>query len=101
MSDPHDDIAARFRAFAEATASGDVEAFRALAVHDVPPETDLFAKNSERVRQHGWTLRLREIRQEGDVAEVRFELLDKDGASVDEGLVIFTEERDGWRVRAL
>lgn len=101
MSDPHDDIAARFRAFADATARGDVEAFKALCVHDVPPETELFVANSERVRQHGWSLRLREIKQEGDVAEVRFEVVDASGASVDEGLVILTEEHDGWRVRAL
>ena len=101
MSDPHDDIAARFRAFAAAATSGDVEAFKALCVHDVPPETELFLTNSERVRRHGWTLRLREIKQEGDVAEVRFEAVDPGGAAVDEGLVIFTEEHDGWRVRAL
>lgn len=101
MSDPHADIAARFRAFADAAASGDLEAFQALCVQDMPPETDLFRANSERLRAHGWTLRLREIQQEGDVAEVRFDVVGEGGVRVDEGLVIFTEEHDGWRVRAL
>lgn len=101
MSAPHDEVASRFRAFADATAEGDVDAFKALCVQDVPPETELFLANSERVRQHGWTLRLKEIKQEGDVAEVRFEVVGADGAPVDEGLVILTEEHDGWRVRAL
>lgn len=101
MSDPHEDIAARFRAFADATARGDVEAFKALCVDDVPPETELFLANSDRLREHGWTLRLKEIKQEGDVAEVRFEAVDQDGGAVDEALVILTEEHDGWRVRAL
>lgn len=101
MSDPHADVAARFRAFADVVSSGDVEAFEALCVDDVPPETELFLANSARVREHGWTLRLKEIKQEGDVAEVRFTLVDEGGAAVDEGLVIFTEEPGGWRVRAL
>lgn len=101
MSDPHAEVAARFRAFADAAASGDVEAFKALCVQDVPPEVDLFRANSERLQAAGATLRIKEIRQEGDVAEVRFDVVDGGGQAIDEGLVILTEEHDGWRVRAL
>lgn len=101
MADPHDDIAARFGDFARASKSGDVEAFKALCVDDLPPETELFLANSERVQKHGWSLKLKEIKQEGDVAEVSFEAIDQDGGAVDEALVIFTEEHNGWKLRSL
>lgn len=101
MTDPHDDIAARFHDFAKASKSGDVEAFKSLCVTDVPPETELFLANSDRVQKHGWQLQLKEIKQEGDVAEVSFHAIDPQGGFVDEGLVIFTEESDGWKLRSL
>lgn len=99
--DPHDEIAERFKAFAQAAATGDVDAFRELCVEDAPPETQLFLANSEKVREHGWGMKLRRIEQEGEVAEVTFEITDTDGSVVDEAVVTFSEEADGWRIRSL
>jgi hypothetical protein len=100
-TDPHDEIAARFAAFKRAVEQGDTDAYRALCVEDAPAETQLFEQNSEKVREHGWKLRLRRIEQEGEVAEVGFEVLTKDGEVVDDAVVTFTEEADGWRIRSL
>ncbi len=101
MTDPHDDIAARFRAFAAAATSGDVDAFKALCVEDAAPQIELFRKNSARVREHGWTLKLRRIEQEGELAELTFEALDREGRVVDEAKLTFSEEHDGWKLRSL
>lgn len=101
MTDPHDAIAAHFRSFAAAAERGDVDAFKELCASDVPAETQLFLANSERVQEHGWTLKLRRIDQQGEVAEVTFEAVNGQGQHVDEGTVTFTEEHDGWKIRSL
>jgi hypothetical protein len=100
-SDPHDEIAAQFSRFAAAVASSDVDAFEALCVNDAPPEVDLFQRNAEKVAAEGWKLRIKRIDQEGEVAEVTFDLVAADGEVIDEGLVTFTEEASGWLIRAL
>ena len=99
--DPHDEIADHFATFAAAVATGDTDAYRALCVEDAPPETPLFEANSEKVREHGWQLKLRRIEQEGEMAELTFEVVDGAGDIVDEATVTFTEEADGWRIRSL
>ncbi len=101
MPDPHDLIAEAFAVFARAVQDGDLQAFEALCVEDAPPETELFARNSEKLRAAGWSMRILRIDQEGAVAEVGFELLDSSGQVVDEASVTFTEESQGWRLRAL
>ena len=101
MSDPHDEIAAQFKKFADAVSAGDAQAYEALCVADAPPETELFQRNSDKVQAEGWKLRIKRIDQEGEVAEVTFDLVAKDGEIIDEGLVTFTEEAQGWLVRSL
>lgn len=101
MRDPHDEIAALFARFKMAVERGDAQAYEALCVEDAPPETELFERNSEKVRAARQRLRIQRIEQEGEVAEVRFELVDEGGAVVDEGMIVCTEEAQGWRIRAL
>jgi hypothetical protein len=78
-----------------------VAAYRSMAVADAPPEEALFARNAQKVRAAGWTLKLRALELTGEVGEARFDLLDSKGAKVDEGQVTFSLESGGWRVRAL
>jgi hypothetical protein len=101
MSDPHDEIAEQFKRFAAAVSAGDASAFEALCVSDAPPEVELFERNSEKVKAEGWKLRIKRIDQEGEVAEVTFDVVAKDGEVVDEAMVTFTEEATGWLVRSL
>lgn len=98
--DPHDEIAKKFARFAEAVQQGDAAAYQALCVSDAPPELELFEENSKKLREAGWKLRIRRIDQEGQVAEVTFDVVGKEDV-VDEAQVTFTEEADGWRIRSL
>jgi hypothetical protein len=98
--DPHDEIAQKFARFASAAQQGDAAAFEALCVLDAPPEVELFEENSKKVREAGWKLRIRRIDQEGEVAEVTFDVVNGDEV-IDEAQVTFTEEADGWRIRSL
>lgn len=97
----HDALEAAFRRFAEAVETGDLAAYEALCAPDVPTQSELFARNSEKVRRSHWQLHLRRIEQEGDVAEVWFALCDAAGAVQEESHVVFTVERTGWALRAL
>lgn len=99
--DPHDEITELFARFAKAVEEGDSAAYETLCVDDMPPETELFERNSEKVRAAKQKLRVQRIDQEGEVAEVRFELVDASGGVVDEGMIVCTEEPRGWRIRAL
>ena len=101
MTDPHEAIEEFFARFAQAVADGDVETFRALKAPGAVVDTELFVSNAAWVRDAGASLRLREIRQEGEVAEVLFDLADGAGARVDTGQLTLTLEADGWRVASL
>jgi ketosteroid isomerase-like protein len=98
--DDHEAIRALFERFAAAVRAGDAEAFQALCVVDEPAEVDVFEGNSAAVREGGWTLAIRSIDQEGDVAEVSFAVM-KDDALVDEAELTVTREGQSWRIRAL
>lgn len=99
--DPHDEIAAQFARFSAAVEEGDSAAFLALCVDDAPPQIELFEENSQKVKEQGWKLRIRRIDQEGDIAEVGFQVVGPAGDEVDEGMVTFSLEHDGWRLRSL
>jgi len=99
--DSHDAIKAVFDAFVVAVQKVDPEAFEALTVADEAPETELFLFNAEKMREQSLSLRIREIAQEGGVAEVTFKILDESGADIDEGMITLTLEDEGWRIRAL
>ena len=103
MNPSDDDVALReaFERFAEAVRTGDLAAFEALCAVDVAPQRTVFERNSARVRERGWRLRLREIERAQDAAELRFELLDDDGAVIDHASVTFTREPAGWRIRSV
>lgn len=90
-----------FERLARAVEEGDVEAFRALVVEDAPAQEELFTRNSHKARERGWRLRLLDASVEGEVAELRFELVDSQGRGVDPGEATFTLESDGWRLRSL
>jgi hypothetical protein len=100
-TDPHDEIAELFGRFKEAVQQGDTSSYESICVDDAPPETELFKKNSEKVRGGGWKLRIKRIDQEGEVAEVTFDVVGSDGEVIDEAQVTFTEEAVGWRIRSL
>lgn len=99
-ADPHDEIAQKFARFAEAAQQGDAETYQSLCVNDAPAELELFEENSKKLRDGGLKLRIRRIDQEGQVAEVTFEVVGEDDV-VDEAQLTFTEEADGWRIRSL
>ena len=101
MRDPHDQIGALFSRFSEAVAQGDVAAFEALCVEDAPPETELFLHNCEKLRALNARLRLRRIVQEGEVAEVHFDVVDAASRVIDEGKLVCSDEGNGWRIRGL
>lgn len=100
MSDPHDDITDVFARFKQAVESEDARAYEALCVHDELPQTELFLENARKMKAAGLTLRIKGIEQEGDVAEVSFDVLEGKQV-IDEGQVTLTSEADGWRVRSL
>lgn len=100
--DPEDAaLLATFERFAAAVQRGDLAAFEALCAADVSPQRAVFERDSARVREGGWRLAAREIRREGEVGEVVFELLGPDGARIDTASVTFTREPGGWRLRTL
>ncbi len=90
-----------FERLAAALAAKDLEAFRAMAVRDVPAQEDLFVANAERLQAQGWTLRARKLELRGEVGEVTFDVCDAAGRRVDQAAVTFSDEGDGWRVRSL
>jgi hypothetical protein len=97
----HEIIAGVFDNFCEAVKKEDGDSFAALTVADVLPQTDLFLANSQKVNQERSSLRINRIEQEGDVAEVFFDLIGKSGESLDEGMLTMTLEADTWRIRSL
>lgn len=101
MPDSHQQLVQLFQRFREAVLSGDADAFERLTAKDVPPQRELFARNSERVRAGKMDLELRRIEQEGLMATVTFELRDVRGDRVDEGELVASEEAEGWRIRSL
>lgn len=101
MSAEQDALREAFARFAAAVEQADLEAYRALAVLDAPPQEALFSRNAQKVREAGWKLSLRALELTGEVGEARFDLVDAKGTRVDEGTATFTLEPDGWRLRAL
>ena len=99
--EPHDEIKATFDAFVQAVSAADGAAFDALTVADQPPQTELFLFNAEKLREQKLSLRIREIVQEGEVAEVSFKVLDEAGSEIDDGMITLTLEESGWRIRSL
>ncbi len=99
--DSHQIIADVFKQFCDALKREDNSSFEALTVHDVHPQTDIFLANSQKLNQAKMGLRIKRIEQEGEVAEVFFDLVGADGASVDEGMLTMTQEADTWRIRSL
>lgn len=89
-----------FERLAAALAARDVEAFRELAVRDLPPQEDLFVANAEKVAAQGWTLRATALELRGEVGQVSFDICDAQGRCVDASTVTFSDEGDGWRLRS-
>lgn len=101
MTDPHDAVAELFRAFADAVARADAEAFRRLCVQDVEPQEALFLRNARAVAESRVTLRLRRIHQRGTAAELTFDLVKADGSAAGESTLTASQEAEGWRIRGL
>lgn len=97
----HQVIVDVFKKFCDALNREDGASFEALTVHDVNPQTDIFLANSQQLKQSRMELRIKRIEQEGDVAEVFFDLIGADGVSEDEGMLTMTQEADTWRIRSL
>ena len=99
-TDPHDEIQGVFKSFQTALAAKDGPAFDALCVEDEVPQTDLFLENAESLAEAGLLLRITRIDQEGEVAEVAFDVVEGDNP-IDEGVLTMTLEAQGWRIRSL
>jgi len=97
----HEVITNVFTHFCDAVKRQDRASYEALTVADVLPQTDLFLANSQKVNDDNFSLRINRIEQEGEVAEVFFDLIGKSGENLDEGMITMTLEADTWRIRSL
>lgn len=101
LPEAHRQLVALFEQLRESLQQRDAKAFVALCARDIAPPLDVFEANSAGLLKGQRALRLKAIEQEEQLATVRFDVLGQQGAVVDEGHFVATEEADGWRLRAL
>ena len=90
-----------FGKFAEAVASGDVQAFRRLVNGPDPYQEDLFLRNSLRLRENRLHMQLQRIELESDLARVHFALLDINEKVLEHSSLTAVQVALGWLIEEL